>query len=329
MGPVGGATSGGTPSTGAAPTTGGDSSTGAAPAVGGASSTGGAPAVGGASSTGGTAGGPATGGGGGGEPPLSSCVAGDVCLVVPYDHCCGATKRAINDVYLVEYEAHPEWQSYNDPAACALIGACRDDQDVVEAWCRPDGLGAGTCELVFPDQCPVLDCDLACPYGLWRDDAGCETCACAPPPVTFEADPWVRDADFVTLTTDVVPYIGGIDRSQYSFQFWYDDPDTVDEELLVYVHLTLAHTTAPYYGAATTYTFPPVASPIEVVTMTWEAPFAGYSVDLTVESGYLSVRQSGTTLEGGVYLVGTLEGGGAPARVVVGGAFSVPSPWPG
>jgi len=40
------------------------------------------------------------------------------CVVVPYDHCCGATRRAIHEAYRDEYEAHPEWQACSEPEAC-------------------------------------------------------------------------------------------------------------------------------------------------------------------------------------------------------------------
>ncbi len=55
------------------------------------------------------------------------------CLVVPYQSCCGATKRAINALSLEAYNAYPEWQVLDDPATCEVIGACRDDTGVVSA----------------------------------------------------------------------------------------------------------------------------------------------------------------------------------------------------
>ena len=69
-------------------------------------------------------------------------------IVVPYSHCCGSTRRAINAVYLEEYFAHPQWQVFNDPDLCAMMGACQDDSQVTSATC--DGAPDGMCVLVFP-----------------------------------------------------------------------------------------------------------------------------------------------------------------------------------
>ena len=72
------------------------------------------------------------------EAELDDCVSGDTCIIVPYDHCCGATKRAINVKYKAAYETHPEWQSYHE-ADCAMIGQCMDDSGINTAVCGPDG----------------------------------------------------------------------------------------------------------------------------------------------------------------------------------------------
>jgi hypothetical protein len=63
-------------------------------------------------------------------------------------HCCGATKRAINSIWLDAYDAHPEWQFFDDPVTCAVIGACMDDSNVEAAVC--EGMPDGRCRLVFP-----------------------------------------------------------------------------------------------------------------------------------------------------------------------------------
>lgn len=57
-------------------------------------------------------------------------------------------QRAINSAYLEAYEAHPEWQVFDDPDVCAMIGLCMDDSQVESAACS--GAPDGTCELVFP-----------------------------------------------------------------------------------------------------------------------------------------------------------------------------------
>lgn len=80
------------------------------------------------------------------EDELDDCAVDADCIVVPYDHCCGATRRAINKAHQDAYDAHPEWQSYHEDD-CALIGACQPDDDVTEATCEPS---SGTCRLVFP-----------------------------------------------------------------------------------------------------------------------------------------------------------------------------------
>src|SRR5229473_671339 len=54
---------------------------------------------------------------------LAVCEKNSDCIVVPYSHCCGSTRRAINRRYEVEYSKHKEWQSFNDPEQCALMGA--------------------------------------------------------------------------------------------------------------------------------------------------------------------------------------------------------------
>jgi hypothetical protein len=100
----------------------------------------------------GAAGAPATGGSSGGsqitEQDLDRCEQDADCIVVAYQHCCGATKRAINEAYLEEYNSHPEWQVFDDEATCATIGMCLDDSEVDTAVC--EGAPEGRCSLVFP-----------------------------------------------------------------------------------------------------------------------------------------------------------------------------------
>ena len=80
-----------------------------------------------------------------GEADLTACEPGDSCIVVPYSHCCGSTKKAIHVDALTEYVSHPEWQVFDDPATCAVIGACLDDSNVTDAICD-----SGQCRLVYP-----------------------------------------------------------------------------------------------------------------------------------------------------------------------------------
>ncbi len=81
------------------------------------------------------------------QSDLALCQQDSDCVVVPYDHCCGATKSAINQRYLDVYNDHPEWQSFNDPATCAVIGICPDDSAIDTALCQ--GSPLGTCQLDF------------------------------------------------------------------------------------------------------------------------------------------------------------------------------------
>jgi hypothetical protein len=79
------------------------------------------------------------------ESDINVCLDNVDCIVVPYSHCCGSTKRAIHARFLDAYNAHPEWQVFNDPGPCAVIGACRSDSEVTEARCNN-----GFCSLVYP-----------------------------------------------------------------------------------------------------------------------------------------------------------------------------------
>lgn len=84
------------------------------------------------------------------EQELGLCTSDLDCTVVPYQHCCGSTKRAINVGYQWLYEATPEWQVYDAPE-CAMIGSCMDDSAVTVALCEFEGASdVGTCQLVFP-----------------------------------------------------------------------------------------------------------------------------------------------------------------------------------
>ena len=153
-GGTGGATAGTGGTAGGGTGGGGTGGGGTGGVIGGAGGDGGAggAADGGATAGGATAGGATAGGAAGGsaitEADLDQCAQTSDCIVVAYSHCCGATKRAINSAYEAAYDAHPEWQVFNDPATCAVIGACMDDSAVTEATCSdaPDGY----CQLVFP-----------------------------------------------------------------------------------------------------------------------------------------------------------------------------------
>ncbi|TSC83505.1 MAG: hypothetical protein G01um101416_1238 [Microgenomates group bacterium Gr01-1014_16] len=69
------------------------------------------------------------------EEDIVKCVKDSDCLVVPYNHCCGASKKAINKKYESLYFSKPEWQSFNDQSVCSRIGLCPPDNFVTEAIC--------------------------------------------------------------------------------------------------------------------------------------------------------------------------------------------------
>jgi len=67
---------------------------------------------------------------------IKVCESDEDCVIVPYAHCCGSTRQAINRKYKDMYDANPQWQKFNDPDICAIIGQCQDDSNFDEAWCR-------------------------------------------------------------------------------------------------------------------------------------------------------------------------------------------------
>ncbi len=66
---------------------------------------------------------------------IGICSFDSECIVVPYYHCCGSTKLAINIKYEALYYSHPEWQKFYDPDICAVIGMCAPDYNINEATC--------------------------------------------------------------------------------------------------------------------------------------------------------------------------------------------------
>jgi hypothetical protein len=80
------------------------------------------------------------------EPPdLQRCSVDSDCVVVRYEHCCGSVKRGINKKYLQAYNAHNNWQVFDDVAVCGLMGPCKDDQRVQKARCE-----RAKCALIYP-----------------------------------------------------------------------------------------------------------------------------------------------------------------------------------
>ena len=81
------------------------------------------------------------------DPPadIDACAVSSDCVLVPYRHCCGSTKKAIQRKYSEAYRAHPGWGKFDDPQTCAMIGICRPDADVRSADCIE-----GRCVLKWP-----------------------------------------------------------------------------------------------------------------------------------------------------------------------------------
>ena len=69
------------------------------------------------------------------EEEIEICKNNSDCIVVPYRHCCGLTKRAINKKYKKLYESTPEWQVFYGPI-CNVIGRCASDAHINAALCR-------------------------------------------------------------------------------------------------------------------------------------------------------------------------------------------------
>lgn len=70
------------------------------------------------------------------EEELNLCEVDTDCIIVAYRHCCGLTKRAINKKYEALYKARPEWQKFDDPETCAVIGRCPDDSKINKTICQ-------------------------------------------------------------------------------------------------------------------------------------------------------------------------------------------------
>jgi len=84
------------------------------------------------------------------EDRLADCAQPTDCVVVPYQNCCGSTKRAINKNFLDLYESKPEWRKFDDPKKCAAAGACVSDKSFNAALCVKSG-DQGRCQLIHAD----------------------------------------------------------------------------------------------------------------------------------------------------------------------------------
>lgn len=77
------------------------------------------------------------------EEDIVKCEKDADCVIVPYRHCCGATKKAINKKFLELYNKTSEWQKFDNPQICAVAGVCLSDDKVKDAQCE-----TGRCQLL-------------------------------------------------------------------------------------------------------------------------------------------------------------------------------------
>lgn len=77
------------------------------------------------------------------EQDIVKCEKDSDCIIVPYRHCCGSTKGAINKKFLDLYNKTPEWQKFDNQKSCAVMGVCMSDEKVKDAQCK-----SGQCQLV-------------------------------------------------------------------------------------------------------------------------------------------------------------------------------------
>lgn len=75
------------------------------------------------------------------EEEIEVCEKNSDCIIVPYAHCCGSTKRAINKKYKKLYESKSEWQVFYGRPICNIIGQCVGDANVNTAECREQRCG--------------------------------------------------------------------------------------------------------------------------------------------------------------------------------------------
>lgn len=78
------------------------------------------------------------------ESEITQCKKDSDCMIVPYRHCCGATKKAIGKKFLEDYNKNKSWQKFDNPKICAVAGVCMSDEKVKDAKCE-----AGQCQLRF------------------------------------------------------------------------------------------------------------------------------------------------------------------------------------
>lgn len=178
-------------------------------------------------------------------------------------------------------------------------------------------------------DCPDVTCEVTCDYGYWDDLEGCQTCACAPPPIELSTNGFMHDPQHVTLMTTADEYIGGVNRWVFNFTWSYDDPGASDDAIVVEATVRLMRDGDPSYEPTeTNMTWAsPSGGPSPLELMGGEYTLYGFGIvndSLAPVSGWLSIRRVDDVFEGGVVL--EMEGDGAAGDVHAAGPFSVPVP---
>lgn len=178
-------------------------------------------------------------------------------------------------------------------------------------------------------DCPDVTCQIVCDYGYWDDLEGCQTCACAPPPVELSTNGLMHDPQHITMTTTAEEFIGGINRWVFNFTWSFDNPGGADDQIVVESTVRLMRDGDPSYEPTEinrTWASPSgTATPLEL--MGGEYTLYGFGIindTLVPVSGWLSIRRVNDVFEGGVVL--EMEGEGAAGDVHAAGPFSVPVP---
>ncbi len=176
--------------------------------------------------------------------------------------------------------------------------------------------------------CPDLSCTDLCPNGTWVGLDGCDTCACAPPPLSLSVDGFTKPVAFVSLDVVASELIGGIDRWVFDFTWTYDDPMTSDDAEVVEATVRIMRTDPmfePSEASVTWFSPEDDGNPIESLGGMYTLyGFAIINDTLTPLNGFLSIRVNGADFEGGVLL--DLQGAGQAGLVHATGPFKVAMP---
>ncbi len=179
-------------------------------------------------------------------------------------------------------------------------------------------------------DCPDVTCQVTCDYGYWDDLEGCQTCACAPPPIELSTQGVPHDSQYVAMQTVADEFIGGINRWVFDFTWTYDNPGASDDAVVVEATVRLMRDGDPSYEPTetnATWFWPPTQQETPLEPMDGAYTLYGFGIindTLVPVSGWLSIRRVNDVFEGGVVL--EMQGNGAAGAVHAAGPFSVPVP---